>query len=397
MSYFDPNLPHSTLDFNDGATTVGANFLNAVTVRFSSINDACKSLINDGDVGYVVEHAASTIPGEVELEIETGVSTLSITDGEFIYWVQETSTTSSNLITILDFEGNPTGRTITPSFVRAAPPSALGSVTSLLSDGDYLVVASDTSNQIDIWDLATDLLIGTLAVTLPARVALHRGKLFVAAGTSLSCFVLATGLLDSGFGTAGIATVTVAERMSVDDMGIYLASAATDTFQRISHQGTSRWTKIGATSETIVYSITAQNEGDLIVVGDTNISRISTMDGSLIEQKPLGFAIFSGAQPLVVVNGWLVICTNGDLQLISLVNFNKRFTIHAENSIEPVSSDGLYIYTGASVSLGTPISGTPTNGIRSFRAPGARTTLIQRIESESVGRPPYNHLKCRPI
>jgi hypothetical protein len=98
------------LDFQDGATTVDSNFLNAILVQFGDIATAGKGLVADGDVGVVsLDYIIPNIPyAEVDFgNPPTDVFVIE-TDGVYLY----TTIENSSVVNVLEADGTLTGRVI---------------------------------------------------------------------------------------------------------------------------------------------------------------------------------------------------------------------------------------------------------------------------------------------
>ena len=72
MGTFDPELAGATADFTDGVTTVPANFLDALELRFSHVRDAAVTLAADGDTAIVAEPNRSAGIGDNLAEVSIG-------------------------------------------------------------------------------------------------------------------------------------------------------------------------------------------------------------------------------------------------------------------------------------------------------------------------------------
>lgn len=215
MPTFDPDAPAATIDFVDGTTTVPANFLDALNVRFAHPVDAANFLVDAGDVATVVADDPTVAPGTILVETSAGHVPGAAFDinGQFLFNLK------GGTGLVVETRDLKTLAAVAPAREFATSWGA-GDVRVVLASPRYLVIAGNDSGagatKLDIIDLNSDTLVGTYTTvgTLDAgaggALILGRDHVFVATDTGANGTIyavsLATATLDAGWGAGGTYT-----------------------------------------------------------------------------------------------------------------------------------------------------------------------------------------------
>lgn len=231
---FDPDLAGATLDFTDGVTSVSANFLDNLVVNLEQPSEAIGLGVQDGNVCQFVADPANAF-GDILVEVDAGFVPV---DGEWTVGGDKLFNVDGGTGLTVEVRELDTLALGTPSRTFDASWAA-GSIEFLVANDRYLAIIGNDSgagaDKLDLIDLDTDTLVGTLTLTggFTAggnRAVFGRAHIFVVTDTATATVYavkLSDATVDTTWGTSGATALTygMPNVVSIDDRYICMSLA----------------------------------------------------------------------------------------------------------------------------------------------------------------------------
>lgn len=403
MTTFDPTAAGATTAFTDGVTSVPANYLDAVELRFASGKAAFDGLAT-GATGLIVDQNPTV--RALEPLVETAI-TGSYTDGEW----------AINATTLWIIQGGTglivEGRDI-DDFAVFAPALEYtaswptGSIRWIACTDLYLLIAGpDTTagvDKIDVIDITAGALTGTYSlpashVTLSSAPAVFYGDnalVHMYDGTSaykIAAIDLALASIDAGWATAGFLTLTYASgHLAIDQRRLFHFSG--DDVEAVNPDtGVSIFTQAGlGTGTTFAYAARTDGQGRVLTYQATGSEYLAAYRvddaGSLVSVYELTMTLGHSAA-LHTDGEWILLrATTGDV----VTAFSARdgalwgagpdgWTVGAVGALR---WDGLHYITPCQSAQGASV-----DGFARLKSPSP-ARRVRKMAVGAVDRGPYS-------